>query len=236
MGVNIMPDWKMHLRSTEKLFDKFKIDGASAFEIKNTEDFRIGVVLPDTPWIEYSPYNQTETLKYKLHRYIPRVGGNAIIPNYFKYLKEENDFIRKTDIGKGMLFHMILDAVVNEQFNQSIVEKSPGEFTVVLADCSKIEVSGMPNKVDLCYADLHSYEDCFSVNYIFDTRISEEATEYIWSLGCKWPIVDLVIEINNYTDKSYSTVNKIFTIKQYDGMIADAMEIFLNIAKAEEWK
>lgn len=231
-----MPDWRMHLKSAKNLDMKFKMAGVSDFTIGNMEDFNIGVILPDTPWLSYSGQVREEDLKYKLHYYNPRVGSSCIIPNYFKFLADKKQFIANTDVGKGMLLHLILDAVVNGKFNESIVESDTDYFEVMLIDGTNKRISGVNDKVRLIDADIHGYEDIISFDYINDMRVSTSVRDYLRDLGCSIPMVDLVIKINEHNEKSYYASSRIFTVMQYEQMIEDSIQLLCGLAKVEGWK
>lgn len=222
-----MPDWKMHLHSGELVRNKVKLE--------NIEDFKFGLIIPDTPWVPGEEACQDGTLKCKMHYYIPHDDNSSDMPNYFKMLKEWRELIANTDFAKGWLLHLILDAVVNEQYNQFIIEPTPGEFKLACYNGDIIEISGAKNKIEKKYKDIHAYEDSFEVQILYDQYMSDVVRDYVYSAGCRIPLVDIVIKINNRLDKHYYTRNVLFTLGQYENMVKDAVEIFLNIAKAEGW-
>lgn len=223
-----MPDWKMHVHACEKAIKQFKVTYAS--------DFIFGGVLPDTPWIDSKDACKDGTLKCDLHYYLPQGDELAPTPNYYKFLKEYKDFIAMTDIGKGMLFHLILDAVVNKHFNEHTVYLGNEEFSVLLSNGEFKHVSGFSRKVKEKYEDIHAYENTLSVRSLESIYMSYEVKIKLCELGYGGSVDDILKVVNKRLERVHETKNAIFTIEQYEQMVDDAIKIFIDLGNAAYWK
>lgn len=223
-----MPDWKMHVHTSEKLFDNLNIPYNS--------DFVFGSLLPDTPWMDSKDSCKEGTLKCSIHKYIKQVGHKAPIPNYYAFLSENEEFISETYIGKGMLFHLILDAVVNKNFNSVTQEIHPNEFYTKLARGTARYTLGFDTKLEEKYMDIHAYEDKLTVNQLTSLNMSSDVTDMLMRFGCGVSLDSIINKINIRISNIYFTYTEIFTVEQYDKMVDDAIEIFTSIGMVAGWK
>lgn len=222
-----MPDWKTHIKACNKVKEKIKIS--------NVPDFKFGSILIDYPWINRTVADQLMSDKSKLHYYIAIAENDPSIPNYYKFLRENYELVSGTDYGKGMLLHLILDAVVNTQFMRRTTEYEKDRFNIETYSKLRLTADSIDKLIDLKYRDIHGYEDDFGIDDLYSFELSIEAINYIYSLGCEMHIDALIDKINSRLKKFYYTRNLIFTMSQYEKMIDDTVAIFIDILNKENW-
>lgn len=219
-----MPDWKMHLRCAEQVAEKINIS--------NIDEFFLGNIVPDTPWINRAEANMEGSIKCKLHYYTLERGSASATPNYLKFLKENLGFIADTCIGKGMLLHLVLDYVVNRKFNERVKEVDKDMFDILLNDGTTIRVSGHGNRIAEKYKDIHSYEDTFTVVNIYHGYMSDDTMTFLKSLGYEGDIKNLINIITKAVSVQYYTDSAIFTHEEYEQMIGVSKLLFLELVKS----
>lgn len=105
-----MPGWKLHFAVAEKV-------AAHSNYAKNSEMFKLGSVIADTPWVDYSAILDPNCQKNQIHYYESVPLKPFPVPNYQKYFTDFFDKIKESYLYRGFFIHLIEDHIFNDKFN-----------------------------------------------------------------------------------------------------------------------
>lgn len=106
-----MPGWLLHTSVAEKIADDM--------DVKHKEDFVIGSVVPDIPWLSVSDAIQSGK-RSKLHCHV-RTDNNIVdVPDISRWMAIYREQTKNSDLCKGMLTHIVLDHEINVLWNSIV--------------------------------------------------------------------------------------------------------------------
>jgi hypothetical protein len=143
-----MPNWRLHIAVAEEIARNRDLN------IENKDEYLFGAVLPDAPWIKEVWLRKPE-LKDKLH-FVERTPEKLMgEPAYDEYLDEYREMLN-TDMGKGVLTHLITDNIFNVAYNKIIESLQDGHYSLFTSE-GKMIIPTAEQVTLLVLSDLRTY-------------------------------------------------------------------------------
>lgn len=168
-----MADWNWHIGLAKQVLNHTQIE--------NQYDFLLGSIIPDIPWMDVDDCIE---LRDKLHLFRLRDNSFGYHADLSKWMDKYVHEIRKYDLFKGALTHMILDSEVNTALGLLVTYDNVGACSIFNQPNSTKLALTIDEVAERKWRDLERFSlDMFGVQtgWLFDDsfKLSQDASNLL---------------------------------------------------------
>lgn len=223
-----MPEWRVHVHSCDVL--------AKEVNITNLDLFKMCTILPDLPWEDIGGRRPNYDNKMASHFYRDDIKDPWPIANWVRVLYENPGMFKHSLIVRTYVFHLLLDESYNRKYNYVTTKVSDSQFVFKTYSGVDIIHRSMEDAIQFKFKDTNacaSNFDVFDISHISIDKVFINDIKKVYGLSdfCSNDVIDV---INADVAKRNNTMNILFTTRQYDDMIKEAIDIFMTLCREFE--